>query len=188
LQYLKLIVDSYRATNLDDFEEGSVLSQEISIPGDDLIYADDEDGWEAHAERTETSTESEDEHQVERSSSDGDVQVVTDAPGYAANERMTRVDSGGPQAEGAEMDLEVRSEERFRESFGTSRRSRVEWDEAKEQDGSSRRMSTSSGQEGKPSNKGAGLRVSERDYPPEERKAQIWKDDRGGFEGEVREL
>jgi hypothetical protein len=187
LQYLKLIVDSYRATNLDDFEGGSVLSQELSIPGDDLIYADDEDVWEARGERAETSADSEDEHQAERYSSDGDVQIATDAPGYATNERMTRIDSGGPQAERAETDPELRKEERIRDSFGTSRRSGVEWDEADEQDGSSCRISTGSVQEENPSNEGAGLRVSERDFPPE-RKAQIWEDDRGDFEGEVREL
>lgn len=179
-------MDSYRATNLEDFEEGIIPSQELSIPGDDLIYADDEDVWDAHAERRETSAESEDEHQAERYSSDGDVRMAADAPGYATNERMTRINGGGPQAEGAEIELELQSEERFRDSFGTNRRSAEEWDKAEEQGGSLRRLCTSSGEEGTSSNNGAGLRVSERDFPPEERKAQVGSDDRGGFEGEVR--
>ncbi|GAQ90301.1 crooked neck [Klebsormidium nitens] len=63
-QYLKLVMDSYRATIVSEIDEGLITSHESSEGEDDGIYAENEEGWDAEEEAEPEHRESQEDERL----------------------------------------------------------------------------------------------------------------------------
>lgn len=78
-QYLKLVMDSYRATIVFETEDGPIISQDESDGEANGIYAEDEEGWDPDGEGEGDPRESQEDERLDASGFASERRVSTSA-------------------------------------------------------------------------------------------------------------